>query len=283
MATSSRSGNRAVTVESGPFLKDARDLAELVVGVRNAKPVFLQDVATVRDGPRQVAGVVSEQVDDLVQTAATTSGSSVWVADRRGSRAPVADRRETRPLVAADELRVVVAPLLAWCQSHGRPTSLDATGEEVLRALPLEAIRVGVRNTLLLSAQPGRPDRPVRNPLGLLVDAARRYHTGDTGFFTTVTPTPGVTGTDAVTDEAAFEVVRRYGERMASIEQPDDVDTFEAFLRDEQRRGVGGWTIDKIDAAVAAYAAVLTERATASSASPRAAASSPHDTAPHGN
>lgn len=43
--------NRAVEVESGPFLKDARDVGDLVVGVRNGKPVFLQEVATVRDGP----------------------------------------------------------------------------------------------------------------------------------------------------------------------------------------------------------------------------------------
>ena len=44
-------GNHAVAIESGPFLKDARELAELVVGVRAGKPVFLQDVAVVRDGP----------------------------------------------------------------------------------------------------------------------------------------------------------------------------------------------------------------------------------------
>jgi multidrug efflux pump subunit AcrB len=44
------SGNRAVALESGPFLKDAREVAELVVGVRDGKPVFLQDVAVVRDG-----------------------------------------------------------------------------------------------------------------------------------------------------------------------------------------------------------------------------------------
>jgi multidrug efflux pump subunit AcrB len=43
--------NRTVAVESGPFLKDAHDVAELVVGVRDGKPIFLQDVATVRDGP----------------------------------------------------------------------------------------------------------------------------------------------------------------------------------------------------------------------------------------
>ena len=44
------SGNRAVALESGPFLKDAREVGELVVGVRAGKPVFLQDVTTVVDG-----------------------------------------------------------------------------------------------------------------------------------------------------------------------------------------------------------------------------------------
>ena len=52
------SGNRAVAVESGPFLKDAQDVAELVVGVRQGRPVFLQDVATVRDGPLPAARYV---------------------------------------------------------------------------------------------------------------------------------------------------------------------------------------------------------------------------------
>ncbi|MBU6436732.1 MAG: efflux RND transporter permease subunit, partial [Betaproteobacteria bacterium] len=44
------SDNRMVSVESGPFLHDARDVGALVVAVRAGKPVFLQDVATVRDG-----------------------------------------------------------------------------------------------------------------------------------------------------------------------------------------------------------------------------------------
>ena len=44
-------GNQAVAIESGPFLKNAHEVAQLVVGVRDGKPVFLQDVATVRDGP----------------------------------------------------------------------------------------------------------------------------------------------------------------------------------------------------------------------------------------
>ncbi|MGZ5275652.1 MAG: efflux RND transporter permease subunit, partial [Caldimonas sp.] len=45
------SANRAVAVESGPFLRQASDVGELVVGVHGTRPVFLRDVATVRDGP----------------------------------------------------------------------------------------------------------------------------------------------------------------------------------------------------------------------------------------
>ena len=51
-------GNRAVALESGPFLADAREVGELVVAVREGKPVFLQDVATVRDGPLPAARYV---------------------------------------------------------------------------------------------------------------------------------------------------------------------------------------------------------------------------------
>ena len=43
-------GNRSVALEAGPFLRDARDIGELVVGVHGGRPVFLQDVASVSDG-----------------------------------------------------------------------------------------------------------------------------------------------------------------------------------------------------------------------------------------
>jgi multidrug efflux pump subunit AcrB len=68
-------GNHAVAVESGPFLKDAREVAELVVGVRAGKPVFLQDVATVQDGPLPASRYVWHGV---------AAGS----ADQRGAEFP---------------------------------------------------------------------------------------------------------------------------------------------------------------------------------------------------
>jgi multidrug efflux pump subunit AcrB len=42
--------NRSVALEAGAFLRDARDIGELVVGVHAGRPVFLQDVASVSDG-----------------------------------------------------------------------------------------------------------------------------------------------------------------------------------------------------------------------------------------
>jgi multidrug efflux pump subunit AcrB len=44
-------GDRAVALEAGPYLRDAGDIGALVVTVRQGKPVFLQDVARVVDGP----------------------------------------------------------------------------------------------------------------------------------------------------------------------------------------------------------------------------------------
>jgi multidrug efflux pump subunit AcrB len=44
-------GNRSVAIEAGPFLSQAGEVGDLVVGVRSARPVFLRDVADVRDGP----------------------------------------------------------------------------------------------------------------------------------------------------------------------------------------------------------------------------------------
>ncbi|HEU0306913.1 MAG TPA: efflux RND transporter permease subunit, partial [Lysobacter sp.] len=42
--------NRAVAIEAGTYLRDAQEVGELVVGVRNGKPIYLQEVATVRAG-----------------------------------------------------------------------------------------------------------------------------------------------------------------------------------------------------------------------------------------
>ena len=98
-------GNRAVAVESGPFLKDARDVGELVVGVRGGKPVFLQDVATVATGrcpPRATSGTAS-----AARTAASIPAVTISVTKKPGENAiDVADAVMQR----VDALRNTVIP-----------------------------------------------------------------------------------------------------------------------------------------------------------------------------
>ena len=43
-------GGQSVELQAGPFLSSAREVAELVVATRAGRPIFLQDVAQVRDG-----------------------------------------------------------------------------------------------------------------------------------------------------------------------------------------------------------------------------------------
>ena len=65
------SGDRALALEAGPYLRDARDVGELVVAVRDGKPVFLQDVATV--ARRAVAG--RSAMSGTASPAATAANS----------------------------------------------------------------------------------------------------------------------------------------------------------------------------------------------------------------
>ena len=46
-------GNREVLVQTGTYLESAADVKQLVVAVRDGKPVFMSDVARIEDGPDQ--------------------------------------------------------------------------------------------------------------------------------------------------------------------------------------------------------------------------------------
>ena len=50
--------NREVWVQTGNFLRDANEVRQLVVGVADRKPIFLRDIAEVRDGADQPSSYV---------------------------------------------------------------------------------------------------------------------------------------------------------------------------------------------------------------------------------
>ncbi|MEO8309610.1 MAG: efflux RND transporter permease subunit [Caldimonas sp.] len=107
-------GNRAVAVEAGPFLRDAREVGELVVGVQAGKPVFLQDVASVVDGPLPPSryvwhGTAGPQPEESIAvTLAITKKpgeNAIGVADAVMRRVDVLRNTVIPPSVAVEETR----------------------------------------------------------------------------------------------------------------------------------------------------------------------------------
>ena len=52
------SGNREYLVETGAFLKNIDEIGALVIGVLDGKPVYLRDVAQIKDGPEEPSNYV---------------------------------------------------------------------------------------------------------------------------------------------------------------------------------------------------------------------------------
>ena len=81
-------GNRAVAIESGPFLRQASEVADLVVGVRAGKPIFLRDVAAVRDGPLPPSRYVWHGVAGSASApAATYPAVTITITKKAGENA----------------------------------------------------------------------------------------------------------------------------------------------------------------------------------------------------
>ncbi len=67
-------GKQAIAIESGPFLSNAQDVANLVVAVRAGNPIFVKDIAHIRDGGSQANTAVWHGVagDKPVERTAVT-------------------------------------------------------------------------------------------------------------------------------------------------------------------------------------------------------------------
>jgi multidrug efflux pump subunit AcrB len=76
--------NREIAIQTGTFLSSAEEVGRIVVGVYGGKPVYLDEVAEIRDGPEDPAHYVlySEPVQDGLEAAVTLS-----VAKRPGANA----------------------------------------------------------------------------------------------------------------------------------------------------------------------------------------------------
>ncbi len=115
--------NAAIRVKVGPFLKDADDVRNLMVGAHANRPVYLRDVARVEDGPDELQSYTrfgfgpaahspptknqQPAIHGLQPTAYSLPAVTVAVAKKKGSNAVWVSREVERSLV---EMRGTVIP-----------------------------------------------------------------------------------------------------------------------------------------------------------------------------
>jgi multidrug efflux pump subunit AcrB len=100
------SANREYNVETGNFLHDAEDVGAVVIGVKSGRPIYLRDVADIRDGPEEPADYVmfgyGRGADLKSQTA------EIKLQDRAGEfpavTLSVSKRKGTNAVIVADRV-----------------------------------------------------------------------------------------------------------------------------------------------------------------------------------
>jgi multidrug efflux pump subunit AcrB len=86
--------NQAIRIEAGPFVKDIREVKNLLITLYQGKPVYLRDIAEVTDGPEEVKtysrigfGPASKQDDAKLEEQSKFPAVTVAVAKKKGSNA----------------------------------------------------------------------------------------------------------------------------------------------------------------------------------------------------
>lgn len=82
-------GNETVRVSAGPFLQDAREIVNLLVGLHGGRPVFLRDVADIVDGPEELNSYSRFSFGPASGATNMTAQSAVTIAlsKKKGSNA----------------------------------------------------------------------------------------------------------------------------------------------------------------------------------------------------
>jgi multidrug efflux pump subunit AcrB len=145
--------NQEYAVETGDFLRNADDVGAVVVGVSNGHPVYLRDVATIRDGPEEPADYVLFGFgDDARPRVASATGDfpavTIAISKRKGTNAVVV---ASRVLEKVESLKGSVIPAdvqMTVTRNYGR--TAEEKSNELLKHLLLATLSVTLLVALAL-------------------------------------------------------------------------------------------------------------------------------------
>ncbi|MCS6771761.1 MAG: efflux RND transporter permease subunit [Kiritimatiellae bacterium] len=170
----------SVKVSAGPFLKDAREVADLLVGLHDGRPVYLRDVAEVLDGPAELKTYSRFGFGPAAsagQSAAEPQPAvTIAVAKKKGSNA-VHVTREVRAMI--ESLRGVIIPHeveAVVTRDYGQTANekvnslVTSLGEAVITVIVLIALIMNWRVGLIVALAV-----PITYSLTLLVNYLAGY------------------------------------------------------------------------------------------------------------
>ena len=146
--------DREYVVEAGPFLKSADEVANLLVGLNQGKPVYLKDVAEVIDGPEEptelstIAFGPAEELPPGYERGQFYPAVTMAVAKRTGTNAVtvaqgIIDKlNQLKPEVIPPAIRVKVT------RDYG--ATADEKVNELMRELLIAVLSITVLLTLFL-------------------------------------------------------------------------------------------------------------------------------------
>ncbi|MDD5719403.1 MAG: efflux RND transporter permease subunit [Candidatus Krumholzibacteria bacterium] len=154
------------SVETSAFLRDADDVANLVVGVFNGRPVRLQDVAAVTDGPAEIDsyaffGVGPRAADIGLDTQRVPVGSeqpavTISVAKRKGSdatrvtEAVRAKVEQLRGRLIPADVEVTVTRDYGETANEKARSLIQNLGLAILLAMAVVFLAMGWRGSLII-------------------------------------------------------------------------------------------------------------------------------------
>ncbi len=107
-----QNGNQSVLVRGGEFLRSARDVGDLVIGVVGKRPVQLREVARIEDGPAEATSYTRLRFGPAGDAAAAAAGReyqavNIAVAKKKGTNTVVVAEEVLR---AVDDLKGTIIP-----------------------------------------------------------------------------------------------------------------------------------------------------------------------------
>jgi multidrug efflux pump subunit AcrB len=144
--------NKWLTVTAGPFLSSVEEVRRVVVGVHNRRPIYLEDVAEVKDGPEEPTAYVRLGYGP----AGRPEGDSGET--RQAVTLAFAKKKGTNAVAVADEILAAFADLRDAVIPDGVDVTVtrntgktaDRKVDELLKALLVAMISVAILLTMAL-------------------------------------------------------------------------------------------------------------------------------------